>query len=106
MSNPIDNILSRVSRNTYVILVQPPTGRLTVFLEPGTGSVWKGTGVFGQKRGNDIAAETQRTTGIKCECRTWEEAWALLLKAYGGMEQLEAALHERMLDKQDSTKRK
>lgn len=102
MANPIDNILARVSRNTYVILVQPPTGRLTVYLDPGTGSVWKGTGVFGKKRGDDIAAETQRTTGIKCECRTWEEAWALLLKGYGGMEQLEAALHDRMLKKQES----
>lgn len=98
--NNSPRIVDRLAKTTYVVLIKVD-GKTSLILDPGLGKPWRGQGVFGKKRGDDIARDAE-AHGYKAECRTWEEAFSLLVKEAGGPEQLEALLYDKLVQKQIS----
>lgn len=98
MSNNLDRIILRHAKNDYVVVLKIK-GKYTLYLDPGENKPWKGQGVFGKKFGDNIATECERQ-GVAAKCMTWEDAYNLLLKEYGGEGALEQSLITRILDKQ------
>lgn len=94
----LSGIVHRLAKTTWVVLYKTPpsprypTGQLTLLLEPGIGKVWsihnRAIAELHAKENNGMAA-------------TWEEAFRLLTKEYGGLAQLEDTLMKRIVDAQE-----
>lgn len=78
MTIPFDhNILARLSKSIYVVLMKDSAGNLTLLADPGMNRPWSSK----NKRLADFHAK-------ECdgEARPWGEAFSLLLKANPGFE--------------------
>ena len=71
------NILQRLSKSLFVVILKDDSGNLTLLASPGENKPW----YTKNKRIADFHAKAN--SGMAC---TWGEAWSLLLKAYPGFE--------------------
>jgi hypothetical protein len=98
MNQLAGSIAFRLAKTTYVVVLKVD-GHYTLMMDPGLSRPWRGQGVFGQKFGNDLADRAEKK-GYSAKCMTWEDAYSLLLKEYGGESMLEKALMDKMHKKQ------
>lgn len=71
------NVLARLSKSIFVILMKDSNGRLTLLADPGMNRPWSSK----NKRLADFHAKA-----CDGEARTWSEAFSLLLKENPGFE--------------------
>jgi hypothetical protein len=102
MSDTISTLSNRIAwrlAKTTVVVVLKVNGKYTLLMDPGLGTPWRGQGIFGEKRGDDLARDAE-ANGVPAKRMTWEEAYALLLKDAGGEKAVEKVLMERVVKKQ------
>lgn len=100
-TNNADEVTFRLAATTSVVVLKI-NQHYTLLMDPGLGKPWRGQGVFGEKRGDDLAKDAE-ANGISAKRMSWKEAYRLLLTEVGDAKSLQKLLLDRIIKKQQET---